>query len=632
MNQDNETIVATLPALGRVRINFYGASAKVISLYSENNEFDRQKQIRHLGLIPSVFEGSSHTRYEYVMLQCALCDIFDVIHKGDKTVLQGSIKVDGETYQGNSILKSWFLLSNFGHLKNTIGDEKTLLLFSLKRKGLVNTLLKGVTDDKLKDWCWNVINEFKYTSFHHIVAIWRISEIPDRNKKDKENLLLLYKMLLIECGDIDIKIDKVKLEQLKRLFRTIRTLSILTIDGHYSHTPISINLTSSILALGNSDNLFHGTYLHESFEPFLSLLHEEVYLNKDVLTKQREYEIIATSNLSSYGYDYRRVLKDAISKGIADNSLSAYKHFSRFSITRLMRSQRGFYDEFRYLKQKVRKGSVGIDVSLDSNPITGVRYFDVLIDSNLISPKMISKATHNMCDLMDELVQYLFKNSSEKYYNVLFEAGEVAEKKGIKSETVNTIISESTKIISSYAWGDFKNDIIPAFKEILWSLLLHVIKPCYKFDIDSHNFGYEKFGIRYPEHDFGLLKNNFESALESEKSNKDRAHEIRQTMSSACRKRKAYVLTCIPRITISDTREPPSKSLVTDIDGLVVFVEESRLIIEMHEAKNMKKGAEAAAKKDINNNLLKVINRDCISKYSVKTVKGYGAKLVLTLE
>ena len=33
------------------------------------NEFERQKQIRHLGLISNVFENGSHTRYEYLMLQ-----------------------------------------------------------------------------------------------------------------------------------------------------------------------------------------------------------------------------------------------------------------------------------------------------------------------------------------------------------------------------------------------------------------------------------------------------------------------------------------------------------------------------------------------------------------------------------
>lgn len=57
------------------------------------------------------------------MLQCGITEITRKMHSGDADLALGSLKINGITYNGEAILKSWFLLSNLGHAKNTLGDE-----------------------------------------------------------------------------------------------------------------------------------------------------------------------------------------------------------------------------------------------------------------------------------------------------------------------------------------------------------------------------------------------------------------------------------------------------------------------------------------------------------------------------
>merc|ERR1711974_444209 len=112
-------------------VNFYCCSASMFEVYEKLNEFERQKKINHLGLISRELDGAKHTRYEYLMLQCALSDVLDKLHKGVISA-QGNLKVDSVPLQGNALLKCWFMLSNLGHLKSTYGDEKSLIQYALK--------------------------------------------------------------------------------------------------------------------------------------------------------------------------------------------------------------------------------------------------------------------------------------------------------------------------------------------------------------------------------------------------------------------------------------------------------------------------------------------------------------------
>ena len=322
---------AALPILGKINVNFYCSSSKVFDLYEKENEFERQKKIKHLGLISKVFEGASHTRYEYLMLQSCLADLLDNLHKGSATVAQGDIKIDGKIYSGNCLLKSWFLLSNFGHAKNTIGDEKSLLLFSLKQKGFRTSLINPIRDEKLFKWSDSVIDNFEYVNFHYILSIRRMYKSLSRQIDLQEELAKLYKLLLIKPSDLDYRVDHNKLEQLRRIFYTVRALAIIAIDGHYSHSPISIDLISTILSVDSLENTYKGIFILESFKPILSSLHESLYMDKYVLAIQREYEINSINELAKIKKNkrsYDSMIELSFNDGITNlNSVSLVPFF-----------------------------------------------------------------------------------------------------------------------------------------------------------------------------------------------------------------------------------------------------------------------------------------------------------------
>ena len=185
----------TLPSFGNVSINFYGCSSTMFEVYEQLNEFERQKKINHLGLISNVIDGAKHTRYEYLMLQCALADILDKLYKGVATS-QGTLKVDGFPMQGNALLKTWFMLSNLGHLRNTYGDEKTLIQYAIGRTGFRSRLLYPIRSELLKKWCEDVIDNFQYHKFHFVVAIYRIYK-DLRHQVDKQNEIAKFAELLL---------------------------------------------------------------------------------------------------------------------------------------------------------------------------------------------------------------------------------------------------------------------------------------------------------------------------------------------------------------------------------------------------------------------------------------------------
>ena len=278
----------TLPSLGCVSVNFYCIAKEVSALYEKLNEFDRQKSINHLGLISSEIDGASHSRYEYLMLQCAISDILDKLHKGSAP--QGSLKVNGCELSGNAILKAWFMLSNLGHLKNTYGDEKALLLYTLKRSGFKSKLLNTIRNDWLKEWCKDAIENFHYQNFHYVISSYRIYKHQPRMLANQDKMALLLELLLRNVDEINHKLNKAKLVQLKGLFKKIRDIAIVTIDGHYSHTPLSVDLLSSLVSFDEIEGGVFGKDISSSLTPLRNLLHEEIYLHPSVIANQRSYE------------------------------------------------------------------------------------------------------------------------------------------------------------------------------------------------------------------------------------------------------------------------------------------------------------------------------------------------------
>ncbi|WDU77707.1 hypothetical protein [Lysinibacillus sp. G01H] len=626
---ENKSFIVTIPTLGIVTINFYGISLEVINLFEKTNEFERQKEIKHLGLIAKVFEGSSHSRYDYVMLQCALVDLVDNLHKGSPNLSLGNLKVDGEGIPGNSIMKSWFLLSNFGHTKFTFGDEKAIILYAIKTKGFKSQLLRPIQDSELKSWCDKVIMDYNYSKMHYVLAIRRIYKETARNIKTREKLIKLIKLLLLDKGQLDFRVNEEKLEQLKRLFNVIRKLSIISIDGHYSHIPVTIDLIASIISLGSIENTYNNKSLIEQLQPIISLLHDEIYLNKRVLELQRNYEIESQNLLSAYkkeGVD--TLIELALTKGLHSNLKNHLKHFARLKLKDTVQNEIDFKSDLNELA-KVRTGCRDTEFSIDYNPVSGLRFIDFFLCMDKFSHEQLTPFIFNMCNYIDGLTRILEKNANLDVDRVLDNVVLLGEENEFDKEKLIEILIKSRRLTFPELNRRFMADIIPLYKELLWSILRHFIKDQYSWDVNIQTRKYPQFIFNVNGKSNGL-KRIFDFAIENEPDS-DRAFEILQLKKSATRSFEGFILASMARITIYDITKSPNERIVTDIDSVLMKVNKNKLIVEFHESKNTKRTPENNAKRDLRNKFIKVLN-DNAKGYRINEVKGMGAKLVVSFK
>lgn len=624
---ETKLYTVTIPTLGVMPIYFDDVSLEVIDIFEKTKEFERQKDIKHLGLISTVLEGSSHSRYDYVMKQCALVGLVGQLHAGNPNLSLGSIKIDGVEFKGDALLKSWFLLSNFGHTKFTYGDEKALILHAIKNPKFKRKLIKPISDEVLKRWCKEVIDEFDYSNMHYVLSIRRIYKETSGFPKKREKLLLILKLLLIDKELMNYKVNIEKLEQLKRLFEVIRKLSIISIDAHYSHLPITLDLIASILSLRNIENSYHNDSLISQTDPFISLLHDELYLNINVLEAQRNYEIEAQKKtLGNSQYSIDEILNKSFNEGLILERKNRLKHFLRLKIEKNLQTPIEFILELRKLSI-VRTGCRDTDYNIDHHPLNGTRYIDFFIDDEQFTSNQLPPFIYNICNYIEEISNsLLIDRSNEKYYQLNNQMLESAENGEIPLENLLLEIKASAVTSDVMLEGKDTEEIINLYRKTVWAILRYVISPRYFWDVDIKTKEYPQFTTfdgKDPE-----IKKVLEQAISIEGNNEDRAHELKQIKKSLAIRFDGIILVSMARIKVYDSTMPPNKRLVTDIDGLVVKVNKEKLIIEFHEAKN-KRNAYNAARKDLNDKFIGILNKDRI-RYRIKEVKDMGAKLVVT--
>lgn len=615
-------IEENIPILGQVHVNFLNLSSRIYNSYISIGEVERQKKSPHLGLISRAFLGISHSRYDYLILQCVISEIVDNSFRGT-TSAQGSIKINGNEYLGNDIIKSWILLSNFGHCMNTIGDEKALLLKAIQEKRFKTFIINGLKDEKLKAWGQTVINNFDYVSFHHLLSIRRIYKSNKRRVDFQNEVLDVYKLFLLDTEMTSSIANPQKVEQLKLIYSNIRNLSIVALDSRNSSLPISIDILSTVLSFDFFESRYQETKASDIFFPLISLLCDKLYLHPKSQTRQRAYEIGAMEEMSKKPYN--SIIEVAITNGLYNPDICDLKHFLRIQLH--SDNLRG--DNLRETLRNVltvKKGIANVEASLDFNPFTDNRVIDFYVNHKFFDirhlPAFLSNITRLMTNQIKGTVMNYFSNNSVVQVGLEKAMTELKLKAEDSEKLQNTVIDE----LFSEAWEKVQSENIPPFKEILWAILRFHIKEQFYFDIDHHTSkSYRYFGVKLNE-SMDYLSGNIEKAI-NEASNPDRKHELLQLKKGATRKFVGATIACLERVTIYDYSKAPGQRIVTDIDSIVLKFNDTDMYLELNEAKNTRKPFNDA-KKDLLKKLRPVLNSNCKGN-TIRKVKGFGAKLVI---
>ena len=619
------SLVSYLPVTGRIRVNFYNCCADTYEIYQEQNEFERQKKIKHLGLVSRIFDSSNHTRYEYLMLQCALVDMVDALNKGESQVALGSIKDDRSEYLGNGLLKTWYMLSNFGQCFNTFGDSKSLLLYLLQNKAEKSKFLNIIKDVDLKKWCRAVIDDYEYRKFNYVLAIYRLyKEYFGKSKKTRQ--LQALKLLFLKEDDYPKLVRNwPKLNRLRRVFETIRDISIISIDGHYTHTSISVDIVSAISSMSDSEHAYSEKFMSDALQPLLAILNEEIYLDESIIAMQRTYEVKALDNIKSKA-NFETSINDAITLGILDD-IKSHSPFLRLNYPRDIQPDSTLYKEFRSV-QIAKRGCPNIEVTLDQNFYQGHRYLDVLVDHDSLSREEIGTIFFRISNLVSDNLKYIVRKKAEKFLSFNRKVSKKLRDAGTSQQLLDEVDGILAHEMIPLVLDGLESSVSPAYKAILYSVLRYVFNDRYNLDLEHHNSSYKSFDFRLENLATTQFNENIELAKARNAADPDRVHEIEVLRKQIRGESDNFVYVCIDRLLVLDMTANPDKRKYTDIDGVVLFVNSREARLEIIEAKNTK-NAVRDAKKDINKTLIPALNKGRIKGYKVAPLKGKGAKLVI---
>ncbi|MGN7409440.1 hypothetical protein [Sporosarcina sp. SAFN-010] len=609
-------VQANIPTFGLLDISFFGKSYEACELYNVTNEFDRQKNMKHLGLISRVFDSVIHSRYDYLMLQCMLVDIFDKFHSSESIYNVGNLKLKGESESGNGILKAWFMLSNFGHAKNTLADEKALLYHLDENKDSRKKIIDQIKDNSLKRYARKIIVDMEYSKLHYVMGIARVyKEISSTNLK--RTLIELYKLLLLEENEIDFKVNFLRLLELRKIFSTIRKLAIISIDSHYSHTPFSLNLVSITLNLRRNN-----TESIEFLNSILGALNKDLYLNREVLCIQQSYVKSARYNLGMSDCIDKIMLQEIFTEGLVKEVKDNYKVLTRI---KLKRNMNNFDNQYKYLKDlKYIFREKEILINIDDNKYLEETYIDFCVPNNITRNELVGNVYIIFKVIEDVLGDMLINNNRDRIK--LLE--KLENNNTISLEDKNKLKGMVMEPVAEKFYGSYMRDVIGIFEDVFWDIVKMFFKPNFKIVANKNNLNYHHFDVVFEDEKFANVYDTLEKALETN-NDLDRIHELNHLKYGLKRKYDGFKLYLIERATIFDATKPLSQRVTTDIDSLILKVSKNELIVEFNESKHKKK-ATTEAKKDLRKNFVQTLSS--FSKgYQIKGVKGYGAKMYIRI-
>lgn len=606
-----------IPILGSVTVNFLDISNRIYTLYESTDEIKRQKNSPHLGLISHAFRSSSHCRFDYLILQCVISEIIENTFKGT-TNAQGSIKVNGKSYLGNDIIKSWILLSNFGHCKNTIGDEKAILLYCLQKKSFQKKLLRYIKDEELRNWSEDVLNNYDYISFHHIIGIYRIYKNLKRRVAFRNEILNVYKLLLLPESQNKGLASPIQIMQLQTIYNIIRDIAVISLDSRNSSLPINLDILGTIFSIDTFERRYQNSKISLLLEPIYSMLCDNLYLNIKSQTHQRSYEVDANK---SNVFNFPEVIDKAITEGLYDPTICNLKHFLRIKLhsTNMM-----FKDISHATRDvlRVKKNLAEVEASMDVNPFTDERVIDFYTTSDF-KRKDFPLFISNVSQVIWRQIIGTAATEFDKTKKIVAIINEKLSSLNLNPEDVDQVRNPIRDHINARITKVLVEKNIPSFKDLLWSVINYHINSKYHFDIEHHlSSKYEFFAVKISDYN---SFNNLEIAIQNEED-VDRQHELKQIARSAKRSFDGTIIVCLSRIKIYDYSLPPDKRIITDIDGVVLKFNEHELILEFHEGKNTANPVRDGIK-DLKSKLVKTLDKNSTKGFKIIGVKNFGAKV-----
>ena len=371
MEDDKETISVRVPLFGQQTIKFYKMSKYVFNKLRDNEIKRLNDKVIHLGILHEIGDVPKFSRWNHITTMLILIEKLSELHKssGDISLLQSlDISFKSEVKLLNKskfssvedLLKCWAILYSIGHFVGTFTTEHALLKLIIKqnsvdafleelRNQLNNHINEETTIDDLINKSRRILEEEDVFKFFRIFTTLKALNLFNSGKDMDKSVVELAVFNLLDDGYL-LKFQNLdqrkKLENIRELFKMVRQVSYLILDGYFSQNFVNVNPHWLILNvdvmfrdeayqnLMNNLNIFYTKTIYQSPEnmyyhhKLVQKLESSVFQNPKYEGKwDKLLKNIVSNNLDD-------VIQETISSSI--NSITEQpKHFARIILSEL---------------------------------------------------------------------------------------------------------------------------------------------------------------------------------------------------------------------------------------------------------------------------------------------------------
>jgi len=369
MEDDKETISVRVPLFGQQTIKFYKMSKYVFNKLRDNEIKRLNDKVIHLGILHEIGDVPKFSRWNHITTMLILIEKLSELHKssGDISLLQSlDISFKSEVKLLNKskfssvedLLKCWAILYSIGHFVGTFTTEHALLKLIIKqnsvdaflkelRNQLNNYINEETTIDDLINKSRRILEEEDVFKFFKIITTLKALSLFNSGKDMDKSVveLAVFNLLgdgyLLKFQNLD---QRKKLENIRNLFKLIRQISYLILDGYFSQNFVNVNPHWLILNvdvmfrdeayqnLMNNLNIFYTKTIYQS--------PENMYYHHKLVQK------LESSVFQKYEGKWDELLKNIVSNNLDDviqetirssiNSITEQpKHFARVILSEL---------------------------------------------------------------------------------------------------------------------------------------------------------------------------------------------------------------------------------------------------------------------------------------------------------
>jgi len=270
-----------IPGCGTLTANLFKYTCSLRDFLQSYEHIDRFRRINQLGKLSEVFQGVHHKRYDYVFLQLALISELCKNKKSDfglsaEREFCGQIPEMGKKPSMGELLQCLAMLTNIGYLEGTFATARAWLTYLKNDKEKYNYFKNGLAPQD-RPLLKSIVSNYDYYKFNTILGLFFLQRY---KRKSAEHVEFATELLRLYANYDRSNIQQAELFE---LYRTIRTISFITLDSFYAPVPFNLELSSILLGFETLyESLFvKNTTYRIALRNLERVLQDSVYLSSD---------------------------------------------------------------------------------------------------------------------------------------------------------------------------------------------------------------------------------------------------------------------------------------------------------------------------------------------------------------